>query len=159
MPPQLLLEYSHLDFSRPQMKRADIDAVIPHRGSMALIDAVVSLDPERRALIGYKDVRANEFWCDGHFPDNPILPGVVMIEASGQLAVLGYRLFVPEVRHRLVVFGGVDEVRFRGVVRPGQRLVLLAVADQVNQRLAKCRTQAVVDGKVVYEGIVLGIPT
>lgn len=159
MPPVPIVDPATLDFARPRMSGDELRKVLPHRGAMALVDAVLMHDPATQTIVGYRDVRADEFWCDGHFPGHPLLPGVLMIEASAQLSIVGYKLAVPQVGDRLIVFGGVDDVRFRGAVRPGDRLILMARATAFSTRLAKSHCQAVVGDKIVFEGTVIGIPT
>jgi 3-hydroxyacyl-[acyl-carrier-protein] dehydratase len=110
-------------------------------------------------MVGWKDVKADEFWVPGHFPGTPILPGVILVEASAQVSLLCYKMAVPEIRERLVVFGGIDAVRFRGAVRPGDRVMLLIKMIDMSPRGARAATQAAVNGKLVYEGCVLAIVT
>jgi 3-hydroxyacyl-[acyl-carrier-protein] dehydratase len=159
VPPVPLVDPATLDFEHPRLTGDDLRKVLPHRGGMALVDSVLSHDAATQTIVGYRDVRADEFWCDGHFPGNPLLPGVLMIEAAAQLSIVGYKLGVPQVGGRLIVFGGTDDVRFRGAVRPGDRLVLMARGLSLSTRLAKSHCQALVDGKIVFEGTVIGIPT
>lgn len=158
MPPEPLVDLTKYNLESIKYTADDIRKVIPHRGAMALLDAVVEVDESKGLAIGYKDARADEFWAPGHFPGNPLLPGVVLIEAAGQLAVFYYKINCPEIANRLVVFGGVDGVRFRGSVKPGERVWLVAKKLEMNRRVAKCDAQAFSGGKMVFEGTVIGIP-
>jgi 3-hydroxyacyl-[acyl-carrier-protein] dehydratase len=159
MPPQLLADLARFDPAKPVMTRADIAKVLPHRDALALIDGICHNDAKEGLAVGWKDVRADEFWVSGHFPGNPLFPGVLLVEAAAQVSLLCYKIVVPEIAPRLVVFGGIDEVRFRGAVRPGDRVMILIKMIEANRRAARAATQAVVGGKLVYEGEVLAIVT
>ena len=155
----LLLDLSAIDLSRVAMGREKIEEVLPHRGQMAMVDAICHLDPAAMVAVGWRDVRDDEFWVTGHFPGNPLLPGVLLVEASAQVCLICYKTCTPEIAGRLVVFGGIDRVRFRGAVRPGDRLYLVAKMLEQSRRGARAATQAVAGGRLVYEGEVLAIVT
>jgi 3-hydroxyacyl-[acyl-carrier-protein] dehydratase len=155
------VEPDSLDFSRVLVDRKGIEEILPHRNAMLLVDGVLRIEAEGEggSIVGFKDARADEFWAEGHFPGNPILPGVVMIEACAQLALYAWKVTVKSVRNKLVVFAGIDKVRFRGMVRPGDRVVLIARSEVFGTRRAKMAIQGVVGGKVVFEGEIFAIST
>lgn len=154
----LIIDLERLDLGNVVADVEEIRRYNPQRHEVEQLTAVVYDDPERGICAGYKDVTADEFWCRGHMPGMPLMPGVVMCEAAAQLC----SYFVQ--RHdimgvEMMGFGGLDEVRFRGVVRPGDRLLI--VAEKLNLRrgaMVRCRFQAFVDGNLVCEGKIQGIP-
>jgi 3-hydroxyacyl-[acyl-carrier-protein] dehydratase len=154
----LIIDVGRLDLDAVVAGVAEIRRYNPQRHEMEQLTAVVYDDPERGICAGYKDVTADEFWCRGHMPGMPLMPGVVMCEAAAQLC----SYFVQ--RHdimgvEMMGFGGLDDVRFRGVVRPGDRLLI--VAEKLNLRrgaMVRCRFQAFVHGNLVCEGKIQGIP-
>lgn len=155
--PELLFDLARINPRSIQYDRAAIGRVNPHRGTMALVDGVHFVDPETSTAAGFMDARPDMFWVPGHFPGNPVLPGVIIVEAAAQLCSFTYKILMPQDAHKLMVFGGVDHVRFRGIVRPEQRVTLLARKIQFSARMMRSSTQAVVDGKVVYDGDIIGV--
>jgi 3-hydroxyacyl-[acyl-carrier-protein] dehydratase len=157
MPPELHFDPAKVDFGRVIADRAEIRKVNRQRFEMEQIDAVVYVDPERQLVIGYKDVRPDEFWVRGHMPDYPLLPGVLMCEAAAQLCsfyVVTYKL----LRGDFVGFGGLENVRFRGPVHPGDRLVLVAKGTRMHHRQTIFNVQGFVGSTMVFHADIIGVP-
>ena len=159
MPPALLCDLDKIDLTKVLLDRAKIAEILPHRDNLALIDALVHHDTKETLAVGRMDVPHEAFWTSGHFPGHPLLPGVILVEAAAQVSLIAYKLGVPEIASRLVVFGGIENVRFRGGVRPGDRVHLVIKMIDMSKRAARAHTQAVVGGKLVYDGEVLAIVT
>ena len=108
-----------------------------------------------RAL-AFHDVREDEFWVDGHIPGRPVFPGVLMIETAAQLASF---LFIRRMNlEGFVGFAGVNHVKFRGQVVPGDRFHMLCVEKDLRRRRSICATQGLVNGQLVFEAEVTGMP-
>jgi 3-hydroxyacyl-[acyl-carrier-protein] dehydratase len=157
MPPPAHLDPNQLDLNHVIADRQGIRAVNRQRFAMEQLDAICLLDPERQLVIGYKDVRADEFWVPGHFPNLPILPGVLMCEAAAQLTSY-YAITQKIIGHNLIGFGGMDEVRFRAPVRPGDRLVLVGKALRLRKLQTVFNVQGFVGELMVFHGDVIGVP-
>lgn len=156
MPPPAILDPAQLDFSTLVADAAEIERVNPHRYEFRLLDGVVLADVETKVFAGYHDVRADAFWVRGHIPGRPILPGVLMIEAAAQAASFMYhRLFE---QAGFLGFAGVDDVKFRGTVSPPGRLVIVGRGVSARPRRFVCDTQGFVDGVMVFEGKITGMP-
>jgi 3-hydroxyacyl-[acyl-carrier-protein] dehydratase len=157
MPPPLILDPARIDLNRVIADREAIRRANPHRGQMEHLTAVVYMDPATHVVAGYKDVRLDEFWVDGHFPNYPLLPGVIMCEAAAQL--LGYYAFVNDVSPgNLLGLGGLEAARFRGPVRPGDRLVIVGKGIRVHRRQTIFDAQGFVNNDLVFECQVMGLP-
>ncbi len=156
MVPAFLIDLSRIDLNRTIYDAAAIEAVNPHRGVMRLLDGVVHTDEQALEAVAYKDVREDEFWVPGHIPGRPIFPGVLMIEAAAQLAsFMALRMF-PDIR--FMGFAGVDAVKFRGQVTPGDRFYVLGKGIDFRRRRFVCAAQGMVNGTMVFEGKVTGMP-
>jgi 3-hydroxyacyl-[acyl-carrier-protein] dehydratase len=156
MPPELHFDLSQLDLSVVLADRAAIRRFNPQRLDMEHLDAVVYLDPKNHVVVGYKDTRHDEFWVPGHMPGYPLLPGVLMCEASAQLCSY-YAASQRMVDGDFLGFGGMNEVRFRGQVRPGDRLVLVAKGIKFHRRQLLFNVQGFVDSKMVFHADIIGM--
>lgn len=155
---ELLVDLSKVDFDNPIADIEEIRKYNPQRFEMEQLTAVVYLDKETVTCVGYKDVTSQDFWVRGHMPGMPLMPGVVMLEAVAQLCS-----FVTQKLDLLgcamVGFGGLEEVRFRDPVLPGDRLVVMCRLDKVRRgRMIVCNFQGAVKDRLVVEGILKGIP-
>lgn len=157
MPPPPILDPTKLDLTRVVADRAAIRTVLPHRGHMEQLTAVVLLDTAEQIIAGYRDIGEDEFWVPGHFPGLPLFPGVLQCEAAAQLLAY-YAIVTALTPGQLLGLGGLDEVRFRGAVRPGDRLVLVAKGVRVHRRQTIFSVQGFVNGGPVFDGRVMGLP-
>ena len=130
------------------LDRAAIEAVIPHRYPMLLIDDVIELIPGER-VVARKTVTEED--CAGHFPGNPIMPGVKMVEALAQCGAVAV-LSQPENRGKLALFAGIDGVRFKRIVRPGDVLTLECQVETVRGPVGRGKARATVDGELAVRG-------
>lgn len=131
------------------LSATDIQAVIPHRYPMLLVDRIIELEPMKRA-VGIKNVTINEEFFLGHFPGAPVMPGVILLEAMAQVG--GVAMLYPEDnRGKLAYFAGMEKVKFRKPVTPGDQLRMVADIIKVRGSVGKVWAQAFVDGQVVAE--------
>ncbi|HLE58671.1 MAG TPA: 3-hydroxyacyl-ACP dehydratase FabZ [Candidatus Limnocylindria bacterium] len=133
------------------LEAADIMRIIPHRYPFLLIDRVIELEPGRR-VVAIKQVTANEPQFTGHFPDRPIMPGVLMIEALAQAGAVAV-LSLPEYRGKLALFAAIDECRFRRTVVPGDTLRLEITVLKLRGMFGRATAVASVDGEPAVEAV------
>ena len=130
------------------MDKAAIERVLPHRDPMLFLDEVVELVPGQR-VVALKTV--TEADCEGHFPGNPIMPGVKMVEALAQCGAVAV-LSQPKNAGKLALFAGIDDVRFKRVVRPGETLRLECEVETVRGPVGRGKVRATVDGALAVRG-------
>lgn len=153
-----LVDLSQVDFDRPVADIEEIRKYNPQRSEMEQLTAVVYVDEKNVICAGYKDVSYNEFWVRGHMPGLPLMPGVVMLESIAQLCSFVTQKY-DLLGAQMVGFGGLEDVRFRDVVLPGDRLVVMCKLERVRRgRMIVCQFQGVVKDRVVVEGLLKGIP-
>jgi 3-hydroxyacyl-[acyl-carrier-protein] dehydratase len=129
--------------------KAQIEEILPHRDPFLLLDEVLELEPGSR-VVARKVVTDED--CAGHFPGNPIMPGVKMVEALAQAGAVAV-LVQEENRGKLALFAGIDDVRFKRVVRPGDVLELTCDLETVRGPIGKGKVRATVGGELAVRGL------
>ena len=156
MAPPLLVDLSAIDLNNTIAGPDEIEAVNPQRGDMRHLNGIIWMDDAHSQVVGFKDVKDDEFWVPGHIPGRPLLPGVIMIEAAAQLAAYVMNQRIPETT--FIGFVGCDKVKFRNQVAPGQRLILIGKEVKFSKRRLICAAQGLVDGNLVFEAEITGMP-
>jgi 3-hydroxyacyl-[acyl-carrier-protein] dehydratase len=153
----LILDFSEYDVNRVIADQEEIRRYNLQRFEMEQLTAVVFADVDRGICAGYKDITDKEFWVRGHMPSVPIMPGVVMCETAAQLSSYFAQKY-DLLGCNVVGFGGLEEVRFRGTVVPGDRLVVVVERLKVRRNaMILCRFQGFVRETLVVEGKLMGI--
>lgn len=151
----LLFPLDGIDLDRVMQTREQVLGVNPHRGQMALLDGVIWASEDFGRAVAFKDVRDDEFWVPGHFPDRPMMPGVLQVETGAQLCcwMFNMRLDRPHVS----AFLRLDNCVFRSSVVPGDRLLLLANELKRGRRNFSSEIQGVVGDRIAFDAHVKGM--
>lgn len=153
-----IVDLSTVDFDQIVADLDEIRRFNPQRFEMEQVTAIVHEDMERMVCVGYKDLGTDEFWVRGHMPNMPLMPGVMMIESAAQIC----SYFTQKhdlLGAAMVGFGGLEDVRFRDPVIPGDRLVVMCRLQKVRRnRMIVSRFQGYVKDSLVVEGELKGIP-
>jgi 3-hydroxyacyl-[acyl-carrier-protein] dehydratase len=153
----LILDFSEYDVDHVIADQDEIRRYNLQRFEMEQLTAVIYADAERGICAGYKDLTDDEFWVRGHMPTVPLMPGVMMCEAAAQLSSYFAQKF-DLLGCKVVGLGGLEEVRFRGTVVPGDRLVVVVERLKVRRSaMILCRFQGFVRETLVVEGKIMGI--
>lgn len=128
----------------------EIKEILPHRYPFLLVDRIIELEPGKR-VVGLKNVTANEEYFNGHFPHHPVMPGVLIIEALAQTGAVGV-LAMDEYKGKLALFAGIDKVKFRKQVVPGDQLRLEIEVTKLRGRVGKCEAKAFVGEELAVQG-------
>ncbi len=129
-----------------KMTKKDIENIIPHRDPFLLIDEILEIEPGKR-IKGVKHVSGGEYYFKGHFPQNPIMPGVLQVETIAQAGAVAV-LILPENKGKLVLFAGIDKARFKRMVKPGDELIIEVEIESFRRNIGRGKGRATVDGKL-----------
>ncbi|MGM0366642.1 MAG: 3-hydroxyacyl-ACP dehydratase FabZ [Actinomycetota bacterium] len=130
----------------PGLSKEQIKEIIPHREPFLLVDEVVDMVPGEK-IKAVKDVRADEYYFKGHFPSNPIMPGVLMVECIAQAGAISL-LTLPQHKGKLALFAGIDKVRFKKLVKPGDRLEIEVEMLQFKRGIGKAKGSVKAGGRL-----------
>lgn len=130
----------------------EIEQIIPHRYPFLLVDRIIEIEEGQRA-VGIKNVTANEWFFEGHFPGKKVMPGVLIVEALAQVAAVTLLKGV-EMAGKSPLFGGIENMRFRKPVLPGDQLRLEFTLEKMRGPIGKGHVRATVDGKLAAEGTI-----
>jgi 3-hydroxyacyl-[acyl-carrier-protein] dehydratase len=137
------------------LDRKGIEALIPHRDPFLLIDRIVELDPGVRCVAEH-DFTGEEWYLKGHFPGEPIVPGVMLTESMAQAATVG-AMALPDYRDGIGLFAGIEEMRFKRIVRPGDTGRFTAVFEKMRRGYARVHVTAHVGDELAAEGTILAM--
>lgn len=129
-----------------KLNKEDIKKIIPHREPFLMVDEIVEVMPGKN-ITGIKHVREDEYYFKGHFPGNPIMPGVLMVEAIAQVGAVSL-LMLPENKGKLALFAGIDKVRFKKLVKPGDDLEMQVEMLQFRRNVGKAKGVAKVGSNI-----------
>lgn len=130
----------------------DIERIIPHRYPFLLVDRIVEIE-EGKSAVGVKNVTANEWFFEGHFPGKRVMPGVLIVEAMAQVAAVALMKGL-DAGSKSPLFGGIENMRFRKPVVPGDQLRLEFELEKMRGPVGKGKVRATVDGKLAAEGTI-----
>jgi len=157
MAPAFIIPLEQIDINKVIFDAKAIEQVNPHRFEMRHLDGILLFKPEQGLIASYKDIRTDEFWVRGHIPGRPLFPGVLMIEAAAQLVSFYYKSTDGKNDPRFFGFGGVDKVKFRSTIVPGDKLIVMGKCVEMRSRRVTFDTQGAVNGKLAFEATITGM--
>jgi beta-hydroxyacyl-ACP dehydratase FabZ len=132
----------------------EIMGILPHRFPFLLVDRIVEIE-EKKRIVGIKNVTYNESYFQGHFPDKPIMPGVLIIEAMAQVGGVLLLKSLPEMKRKVVYFMGIDKAKFRRPVFPGDQIRIEVEVLRLRERTCKVLGKAFVEDELVAEAEIM----
>jgi len=155
MPPKRLVDLNQVDLNHIEDDIEGIRKYNQQRHEMEMLTGIIRFDPDGQYVIGFKETSNDDFWVRGHVPGRPLMPGVLICECAAQCC--SYYYGHTGAKGGFLGFAGIDGVKFRGQVVPGDRLVMVAKVRVMKSRISSFDCQGFVNGRMVFEGIIQGI--
>jgi 3-hydroxyacyl-[acyl-carrier-protein] dehydratase len=158
MPPKPLVDFSPIDLNHIEDDIEGIRKFNQQRFEMEMLSGIIKYDPPGGYVVAFRDASTQDFWVRGHIPGRPLMPGMLICECAAQACSYFYgRAASPGPQGRFMGFAGLEGVRFRGQVLPGDRLIMVAKLREVKSRISSFDCQGFVKGRMVFEGTINGI--
>ncbi len=157
MPQAPLIDLDSIDLSRSVIELDRIQEVLKQRGTFVMIEGVLHLDLEAEIIVGYKDIRSDDWWTQDHIPGRPIFPGAMMVEAAAQLCTFDFHQREPNNEGSFIGFTGIDKTRFRAAVEPDCRMIFVGKKNRCRRTMFNYKTQGFVEGRMVFESEISGM--
>jgi 3-hydroxyacyl-[acyl-carrier-protein] dehydratase len=152
-----IIDPATLDPNNEALSKEQVLGLNRQRYEFEQLDKLIAFDAEEGMAVGFKHQSEEEFWIRGHIPGRPLMPGVLMIEMAAQVSSLIFHLKFDPEGEKFFGFAGVDKVKFRGSVEPGDDLVMVVKATRLRSRMASFGAQGFVGDKFVFEGEITGV--
>ena len=157
MPANTIVDIKNLNLDEIIISKEEILTYNPQRYEFEQVDSIVKLDLEEEIIVGVKKQKDEDFWTRGHIPGRPLMPGVLMIEMAAQICSILYLKKMGASKDKFFGFGGVDKVKFRSEVKPGNKLAMCIKSIAIRSRMARFEAQAFVGENMVFQGEITGV--
>ena len=155
MPPKTLVDFDKLDIQHVEDDLSGIRKYNRQRYEMEMLSGIIKYSAEGQWVVGFKDTSESDFWVRGHIPGRPLMPGVLICECAAQCCSYCYGR--SGNARGFLGFAGLDSVKFRGQILPGDRLIMVAKVKTMKSRISSFDCQGYVNGRMVFEGVIQGI--
>lgn len=152
-----IVDVKSLDLNNIVIPKEEILKYNAQRDEFEQVDSIVMIDMEEETIVGVKDQTMDDFWTKGHIPGRPLMPGVMMIEMAAQVCSIFFHKKGVASEDSFFGFGGVDKVKFRGEVKPGDKLIMCAKSIAIRRKIARFEVQAFVEDRMVFQGEITGV--
>jgi 3-hydroxymyristoyl/3-hydroxydecanoyl-(acyl carrier protein) dehydratase len=154
---QPLIDFEKLDLSRVVIGPEEIRRYCQQRNRFEMLHGILHFDLTGNLIVGFRDIRADDWWAADHVPGRPIFPGALQIEGAAQLCTFDFMHRREDLAGRFVGFAGLNDTRFRGLVLPGTRLIWAGAVHRIRSSMFTYKTQGFVDRELVFETEIMGV--
>lgn len=157
MPTRPLIDFDELDLSEVVVPLEEYRKLLKQRGRLELIDGVLHIEPEGDLVVGFKEIRDDDWWAEDHIPGRPIFPGCLILEGAAQLTTYHFMRKREDIRDAFIGFSAIEKTRFRLPVEPPSRLITVGRLARMRSRMFTYEAQGFVDRKLAFSAMISGM--